>query len=78
MAENFEEVVAESLREDLGPGEEEAARESIIAGIVFGPSRAARRAATTLPDPDPAWLVETAFAIVEDGVREHLVKGSGR
>lgn len=78
LAENFEEVVAESLREDLGPGEEAAARASIIAGIVFGALRGARRAATTLPDPDPATLVQTAFAIVEDGAREHLARGSGR
>lgn len=72
LAENFEDVVAEALRKDLGPGAEAAARASIIAGIVFGSLRGARRAATTLPDPDPAWLVGTAFAMVEEGVAAHI------
>lgn len=77
LAESFEEVVAESLQDDLGADPEAVAHASIIAGIVFGALRGARRAATTMPNPDPAWLVRTAFAIVEDGVPAHISDEAG-
>ncbi len=46
---------------------------SDIAGIVFGALRGARRAAATLPDPDPAVLIDTAFAIAEHGAATHFL-----
>ena len=67
LAEDFESVVADTLSDDLGSGHEAAARASIIAGIVFGALRGARRAAATLPDANPALLIDTAFAMVEHG-----------
>ena len=72
LAEDFEGVVADALKDDLGSGREAEARASIIAGIVFGALRGARRAATTLPNPNPAALIDTAFAIVEHGAAIHF------
>jgi AcrR family transcriptional regulator len=77
LAEDFESVVADTLTDDLGSGREAAARASIIAGIVFGALRGARRAATTLPNADPAVLIDIAFAIVEHGAATHFRPESG-
>lgn len=72
LAEKFEDVVAETLADEMGSGEDALARALIVTGIVFGALRGARRAAATLPHPDPLWLVQTAFSIVEDGVAAQL------
>lgn len=67
LIEHFEQVLAEALAGELGPDEDAEARATIIAGAIFGALRGARRAASTLPHPDPQRLVDAAFTIVEDG-----------
>lgn len=72
LAEDFEAVVADALRDESGSGTEGEARAIIVAGVVFGALRGARRAAAMQLDPDPAALIDTAFSIVEEGVAAHL------
>lgn len=72
LAEDFESVVADALREETGSDTDGKARATIVAGVVFGALRGARRAAAMQTGPDPAALIDTAFAIVEEGVTAHL------
>ena len=67
LVEELEDAAAVALAAELGPDPEpEAAlRARILAGAAFAALRAARRAAATLPNPDPQHLVEAAFALLE-------------
>ena len=67
LIEDFEEVVAEALVADLGPGAQATALARIVAATVFGALGGARRAAGGLAGADPSRLVETAFDVVEGG-----------
>ena len=73
LVEDFEEVVAEALVADLGPGAEATALARIVAATVFGALRGARSAAAKLTGADPSRLVETAFDLVEGGAARLFV-----
>jgi len=69
LAEDLEDAAAAALAAALGPAPDADLRARILAGAAFGALRAARRAAATLPDPDPERLVETAFALLGPAFR---------
>jgi len=72
LVEALEDAVAEALTEATGGDEGTQVRARIVAGAVFGALRGARRAAGDLVKADPLQLVETAFAIVEDGAAAYF------
>lgn len=76
LVEDFEDVVAAELARGLGGGPDAAARATIVAAAIFGALGGARRAAGSIPHPDPRRLVEDAFDLVEDGAERLLGGGA--
>jgi AcrR family transcriptional regulator len=72
LSEAFEAAVADDLVRPLGTDAEARALAEIAAGAIFGALRGARRAASSQDGVDPRWLVETAFALAEDGIARRL------